>query len=280
MGLIINRQKYAVYRKGGEIIASTNFQENPKVRLANVSYRKRGVSWVRGIVMHTRMGQWPIIVKPGGTNRKWDEVVADRWAHGGRMAGAHIAIDGDGSYACMADCLTEATYHAGQVNEVTVGIEMYQEVDGTMYESTLDSALWILDALTRILGIQRQFCIERNLCRRFARPIQSGVNRSVDLAYMEGGAEGKDFVGIYGHRNCTRNRGPGDPGDPLWEKLEQAGYESFQVEKMEDRITWKERQHSIGMHEEDCDGIPGKVTVDALRKEGHKNGLWVPRAQD
>lgn len=259
-------------------LSSVSFLDDDRFAL-QIGHRPRRTGWVRGIVFHTRMGVMPKEIKSWGQDRKWDELVSRRWANSGRMAGAHIAIDGDGSYACLADLLTTATYHAGQVNEYTVGIEMYQDADGTMYLPTLETAVLLADSITRALGIQRQFASEQVICSRFASPVK-GNSKQKSLAYRPDGREGRDFVGLYGHRNCTLNRGRGDPSDEIWQLLAGAGYESYEVDKNEDRIRWADRQAMLKFDEDDCDGIPGPQTVKRLLQIGKPHGLWIPRPGD
>lgn len=279
MPLIIEGRSVAVVDVKGNPIESASFLDDKRFQLAKSGYRPRRTNWVRGICVHTRMGAWPLHLVDESRNRRWDEMVAQRWENSGRMAGAHIAIDADGSFACLSDLMTTATYHAGQVNEYSIGIEMYQEPDGTIYKATLMNAVAIIDAITRVFGIQRQVCSERQLSLRLASPVR-GRTKSANLAYHPGGREGRDFVGVYGHRNCTRNRGLGDPGDHIFQFLKMAGYEEFDIDADEDRHVWLSRQAQIGIPEDSLDGIPGPMTCEALLDQGKPYGLWVCRPTD
>lgn len=279
MPLIIQGKPVSVEDTKGQLISSASFLDEPRFKLGKHSFRSRRTNWVRGICLHTRMGIWPIKLVDEARNRRWDEMVAERWENSGRMAGAHLAVDSDGSFVCMSDLATTATYHAGQVNEYSIGIEMYQEADGTMYKATLMNTVAIVDAITRIFGIQRQVCSERQLSLRFASPVR-GRTKTANLAYHPGGREGRDFVGVYGHRNCTRNRGLGDPGDYIFEFLKMAGYEEFDLDADEDRHIWLSRQAQIGIPEDSLDGIPGPMTRDALLAMGKPHGMWIQRPTD
>lgn len=241
--------------------------------------RPRG-TWISGITFHTRLGK-PVLVRSGdGPNLGWDEVLGGRFVADDRQASCHVAIDADGSFACLADIVDVVTYHAGQVNEVTVGVEMFQASDGGVWESTLRAAVDIADVLTRVLGIQRQFPIEHGLCRRFACPTQ-GVTKASKLAYAPGGARGRDFCGVFGHRNVTRNRGRGDPGDELFTMLAAAGYEGWNVDQGEDLDAWSKRQHQLTINEDDCDGIAGRLTRRMIAHSGRNAcGVWVRRPGD
>jgi len=79
-------------------------------------------------------------------------------------------------------------------------------------------------------------------------------------------------VGIVGHRDLTASRGEGDPGDAIMEALAKAGCERLDFANHEDIAVWKERQSQLGMS--DPDGIPGPMTVAALRQSGHRDGIW------
>lgn len=260
---------------------SVDFVDDPRFRLSKSGYRFRTKgTWIRGVVLHTRMGVWPTRVSDKRVSRNWDKVVADRWANSGRMAGAHIAIDSDGSYACLADITDDVTFHAGQVNPYTVGIEMYQEPDGTIYVPTLMACVEIVDILTRELSIQRQMPTTAQISKRFASANIHAPKDKKSLACLPGGKSGRDFVGVYGHRNCTRNRGKGDPGDDIWSMLAVMGYEAYDVDTDDDRRVWKKRQKDMGLSNSLCDGIPGIGTVNRLRQIGKPYGLWVQRPCD
>lgn len=237
-------------------------------------------TWISGICLHTRLGL-PVKVMPGkGPDLGWDKDLPKRFLKDKtRKASCHVAVDADGSYACLADLIRTITFHAGHVSFNSVGMELYQTPDGIVYESTLESAVILCDALTRILRIQRQYPHERKICRRFASPTIGTTDQS-RLAYMEGGARGADFCGVYGHRNATGNRGAGDPGDDIFEHLRAAGYEGWNVDTGADLDTWSLRQKALGMAEHDCDGIPGRYTSRLIQHSGKLHGLWVSRPGD
>jgi hypothetical protein len=109
-----------------------------------------------------------------------------------------LVVDHDGSAACLADLADEVSYHSGEVNEVSIGIEIYQGSDAELYEGQLESVVALVDYLTRRFHIQRQY--QWPYHRRPAARIASGA---------------QDVVGIFGHRDVTTNRGLGDPGDAI-----------------------------------------------------------------
>ena len=244
-----------------------NFKDEPKFKLKPNDGRKRPNTWVRGIVLHTTKGlpggksKTPQKIKPGnGPNHGRDEKVARMWSLDDRNAGAHLIVDSDSSWVNTCDLQEFAAYHAGNVNTVTVGIEIYQESDAGLYEEQLASVVKMVDFLTRTFSIQRQvhWPYHRHAIKR-------GLHR------------GTDMVGVYGHRDCSNNRGPGDPGDAIIQLLCDAGYESFDFEAEEDKETWKVRQDQLDLLP---DGIPGPATAAALTRLDYKDGLWVSRPGD
>jgi hypothetical protein len=262
MGLIIDGQSYDL---PDQTIQS--FKDDPQFGLKPNDGKKRPKTWIRGIVIHTTKGipggknKTPQKIKPGiGPDSKRDEKVARMWSLDERNAGAHLIVDSDGSWVCTADLATFAAYHAGNVNSVTIGIEIYQQSDAGIYEIQLKNVCVMCDFLTRHFGIQRQF---HRPYKRHA--IKRGLQR------------GRDMVGVYGHRDCSNNRGPGDPGDAIFEWLEDCGYEAFDYEENEDKGVWALRQEQLGLL---ADGVPGPTTVQALKDAGYKHGLWISRPGD
>lgn len=226
---------------------------------------------VKNICLHTRMGVSPQVVVDEMPNRRWDELVGRRISKDSRHASWHISIDADGSFVCHLDLATVKAYHAGQTNDGSIGIEMYQLRNGTITKATLETAVIICNHLTKLFGIQRQVPSERKISKRFANNT-GGWHRRRKLAYIKGGERGTNFYGVFGHRNATRNRGKGDPGDEIFRLLEEEGYEVYDVDANQDRDVWKTRQRDLGLFP---DGIPGPKTVAALKEEGHVDGLWV-----
>ena len=249
------------------------------LRLTESDREPRGADgWIHTIVLHTTRGV------PGGSDQRPQKILsgygptADRddhkaevtagWAEDQLCASAHFVIDFDGSIACVADLLTETTYHAGNrtVNHQSIGIEMYQGSDAELYEGQLHNAVLLVDFLTRRFGIQRQFHWPyRN----------TALSRFVE--------DGLSLVGVFGHREASDDRGAGDPGDAIFEQLLQAGYERFDFDQHEDQVAWKARQSELCQQlglELVLDGVPGSQTVKALLAAGRAHGLWTPRPGD
>lgn len=244
-----------------------NWHDSARLRLTPQDRKSRPRTWVRGIVLHTTRGipggadkRLQRILPGLGPDTKRDERIADMWAADDRHAGAHLICDHDASWTCLADLQLEAAFHAGNVNDVTIGIEMYQDGNAALYEGQLESVVRMVDYLTRKFSIQRQ------IPHRYGgRAFDRGLNRGLDV------------VGVYGHRDCSNNRGRGDPGDAIFQLLARAGYESLDFSTGRDKWLWMERQEALGLL---MDGVPGPRTVEALRAAGRPHGLWVERPGD
>jgi hypothetical protein len=129
-----------------------------------------------------------------------------------------------------------------------------------MYDGQLDAAVQVVDFLTWKFGIQRQ--VPKAYHKRPAARLLHA---------------GDDFSGVYGHRDADDNRGLGDPGDAVFQKLMAAGYEGWELDAYEDFPIWKDRQTQVGA---DSDGIPGLGTRDAIIAFGKPSGMWVDRPGD
>lgn len=232
-------------------------------------------SWIHAIVLHTTKGI------PGGADQRKQRIiegsgpqgnqlaaVTESWATDHICASAHFLINLDGSIACVADLLTETTYHAGNraVNHHSIGIEMYQGDNAELYTVQLQQTVKLVDFLTRRFGIQRQF---------------HWPYRNQAVGRIKDG--GSSVVAVYGHREASDDRGLGDPGDAIFSLLLEAGYERFDFDAEEDLAVWKERQldlcNRLGISLA-IDGCPGAETTAALRQAGHPSGMWTPRPGD
>lgn len=254
-GLVIDGAEYRVPNVNVE-----SFLGNPKLARGAEDGRARRTRWVRMQINHTTKGipggrnRTPQVLRPGaGPDAGRDERVASFWTNSPRQSGAHTIIDTDGSIGQVADLLTVAMYHAGAVNEFSVGHEIFQDSDASIWEASLRSCVAMNVAICQLMGIQLQI----------HRPYQGPIRR-----LREGG---KDCVGIFGHHDVTSNRGPGDPGELIKDFLVDAGAEVFDFSAGEDRAAWSERQRELGVVD---DGVPGPQTVAALREAGYRDGIW------
>lgn len=261
-----------------------NFKDDPKLMLrvgkpdGNNDGKKRARP-VSLVVLHTTKGipggkdKRPQILHPGlGPDTKAEDRTNAYWSTDPTPSGAHIVIDADGSVGCLADLLTVCAYHAGQhdVNERSVGIEIFQGSDASLYAGQLEVVVKVVDVLTAQFSIQRQI-------PDFYR------NKPVERLQVWGG---KDLVGVVGHRDVSDQRGKGDPGDFIMDYLEKAGYERFDFFAEADKVEWKKRQKMLAEklgRQLSIDGVPGIgiETTSALRELGYQYGLWAlpPKAE-
>ena len=248
-----------------------NYLDNPVLRLrrGEDSKERPAGTWIRAIVAHTTKGLPSGAPLPGfGPSVDAGERVARYWSSDGRNAGAHLVIDQDGSIFQMADMVTEIAFGCPKWNVGGVHIEMYQGRNGELYESQLGVCVAVIDLLTGVLGIQRQ------IPERYVGP----VVRLVD------GDEAA--TGVFGHRDLATNRGAGDPGSAIFNRLGAAGYDLFNYDLGIDREEWRRRQRSLGMASPD--GIAGPATARAIRaatiipgiKGTRPAGLWIQRPID
>lgn len=228
----------------------------------------RSTTWIRAIVLHTTQGKWPQRVLPGLGPMVDDAVKVNRyWANNHKPGGAQFVMDRDAQGASMCDCWKIAAYHAGKVNQVTEGIEIFQETDGDLYAGQLEATVKLVDYLTWMLGIQRQI----------QHPYVGHIDR------LQAG--GTNAVGVYGHRDCSDNRGRGDPGDHIYDYLIAAGYEEVNYKTETDLALWKPRQTELNKKGASLkvDGVAGPATTAAVKKyypTDKPRGLWVTRPID
>ncbi len=123
------------------------------------------------------------------------------WSKMERIGAAHILIDADGSVYQIADLSTRAMYHCGGYNKVSIGVEVVQQGDSSLFAAQLVSVV--------------------TLCSWLADTFK--LPRSVVMPYT-GVRDVVDGVGVLGHRDLSSNRGSGDPGDFVMEALVDAGW--------------------------------------------------------
>jgi hypothetical protein len=172
--------------------------------------RRRVPQSARAIVLHTVHGK----LGPLSDVPSVPSVRAERYARyqagTAREVSWHITADTDGTIVQSADVAAWTCWHATAVNGWTVGIELVQEADGTVYRAQLAAVVGLCDLLCARLGI------ERRVPARGGVPIVGVVPRLT-------GTDGP-WSGVFGHRNQTRQRGPGDPGSAVFLALLAAGY--------------------------------------------------------
>ena len=132
---------------------SKNWKDDEHFQLNefNRAPRPQGM-WVRGIVLHTTHGTSPQPILPGKGNaggalaniKYWNSLANTSHAnHKNNYASAHLLVDRDATVIQAAD-LSEQTWHATSVNPVTIGIEVVQGSDGSLYEDQIKSTVAML----------------------------------------------------------------------------------------------------------------------------------------
>lgn len=253
-GLLIGGKLYEI--DGLQIISPGQFKW---AVLDARDYKFRTTSWIRQIVNHTTKGIWPQKVLPGKGACGRGKIVADFWRNDPEHSAAQIVIDNDGSVVCLCDLLKFAAHHATVSNEWSIGIEIYQEAGGGIYQAALDTAvrlnLWLADFFGIPLFVPGKPYANAPLKRMAVRETNA------------------DCVGIFGHRDNTHRRGRGDPGDEFFRLILLHGAMGVDYYALEDttigtRIQrYLNRRYNSRLSE---DGVLGPSSVNALRK----NGLW------
>lgn len=257
-GLIIDGEVVPV-----DGLAITNARDDKAAVLAPGDCRPRPTRWVRQIVLHTTKGIWPQHVIPGAGPPGKHLAVGEFWRGDPKHSAAHLVVGRAGEVSCLADLQRVAAYHATAANDWSIGIETYQEGGGGIYEAALASTVKLVVALVRLFGIQ--FQIPGKAYRR------APLERLDEDGRTPGG---QHVIGVVGHRDVTRRRGQGDPGDVVFLRLQAAGAEPLITDGGNDLTVWKGRQVALGFAPGDCDGIPGPKTTAALRERGFPGGVW------
>lgn len=207
--VIIGGREVAI---GGGLVGET-FQERPELHLLRAGHdvRPRKPSErVRFGVAHTTQGIAIPRLEPGtGPDVGRDRFVVEMWRRSRRVAGAHVVIDFDASIVCAADLLTEAASHAGNVNGSSWGLEVCQrprDAGALIWYAQIAAAALVIDVVAGELGLPRAV-------PAVSRASMLKATADVELRYCGSFADTlPPAVGLWGHCNVSRNRGPGDPG--------------------------------------------------------------------
>lgn len=240
---------------------------NPKnakwATLSPRDYRPRKTTWIRQVILHTTKGAWPQVIVPGKGPMDREELVARFWQDDPVQSAAHIVIGSDGEVSCLADLATICAYHATWSNDWSVGIEIYQEAKGVIYEAALKSALVVVPLLCNLLEMPLQIPSRRYPNAPITRMIHGGP----------------DMVGVFGHRDNTGDRGRGDPGDEVFTRLRAAGADAWDYDRGEDKVRCAAVQrylntvYKAGLVD---DGECGPETFRAMRARGYSRVSQVP----
>lgn len=193
-GLIFNAQPLPI-----DGVAVVNFQDDAAWTLPIPkcgTYRRRPIVCV---VLHTT-GGYPdhdhptpqrIRDEAAGPQHCHAAAVLADWRRSSRIGGAHVLVDADGTCYCLTDLATTAAYHCVGWNQASIGIEVVQQRDSSLFAAQLLSVGRIVDAIATKLSLPRRVAVD------YAGQPRSSV----------------DGIGVVGHRDLSGNRGAGDPGD-------------------------------------------------------------------
>jgi len=187
-------------------VKSLSWLDDPKLRLSFPNDGTKRQGRPQCIILHTTTGDMPqhVVESTAPAEHCTARRTVAYWAKSPRHAGAHLIIDADGTLLCLADLGREVTYHCSGVNGVSIGIEVVQQPDGTLYAEQL-----------RVC-----FAVCAWLCDRFSIPQV--------VAWPYTGARSLDvmrhFRGVAGHRDVSSNRGRGDPGDLIMRRFVDAAW--------------------------------------------------------
>jgi hypothetical protein len=120
-----------------------------------------------------------------------------------RDASAHLWAGERGTVLCTADLLDERTWHAGSCNPFSIGIEMTERSDGSVFSATIQTTVALVEWLCNRFDIPRVI------------PMRGGQHITSPFSSVT------KFRGIVGHRNQT---GKHDPGDAIFDALFTAGF--------------------------------------------------------
>lgn len=212
------------------------------------------------IVLHTTKGDDPQHVIPGRGPGGRAKSTAEFWQRDPVHSAAHIVIDNNGDLACLADLADVCAYHATVSNEYSVGIEMYQESGGGIYEAVFDTTVLAVRAICAALEIPLTIVADPYTNHPLTR-------------FLNGGP---DFYGVLGHRHNTEQRGRGDPGDEIFSRLIGAGGEPVTAGMREDMDLARARQSWLNRADARAgntvrplvvDGLPGPASMAAAHRQ-------------
>lgn len=214
-GLVIGGRRMVV--AGVDVI---NYLDNSTLALTSRSCtRRRAGAVVEFVVLHTTKGYpdheqpTPQTIREGvalDAHCTARRTIAAWQRPDGRVGGAGLIIDADGTVLCLCDLLETAAYHCVGLNQRSVGIEVTQQGDSSLYRRQLDVVVAVCDVLA----------VEFDLPKTVAMPWTGCRAKYVDGGYV-GGLDG---IGFIGHRDASTNRGFGDPGDFIMQALVDAGW--------------------------------------------------------
>jgi hypothetical protein len=259
-------------------VTTISWFDDPK-RVPRIKKTTPRTRTIRMIFCHTVKGIHCKRLRPGGKNSDAVFAYLREQATSNREASWDATVAADGHVYWQNDPVTGFSWHAMQVNPYSIGLEMMQDADGSMYEATIAATAKLVAFLCEQLGVQKQTPWEPSSDQPHAWRIER----------FDPGQAGADCVGVFGHRNVWVHRskadhtlvsakGFGDPNDFVFERLvSEQHFERlvFHGKDPQDLRVWKGRQKALGFDGEDVDGIPLTKTLTRLRGRGYVNGIWV-----
>ncbi len=186
---------------------------------------------VAAIVLHTTKGRrGELITEPPPPSER-----AERYAR--YQAGTKrdvswcFSADTDGTIvqhndptgACGGRAAPWVSWHAGWINEHSIGVEIVQTADRAVYLAQLRVVVALVTFLCDQYGIPKRVPVGAD-GEPWNAPIYECVSRK------RGGRQ-RVVEGVLGHRNVTTpdSRGPGDPGDHVMRAMLAGGFARFDV---------------------------------------------------
>ena len=120
-----------------------------------------------------------------------------------RDASAHLWVGETGLVLCTVDLASERAWHASSCNPYSIGIEIVEREDGTVYAESLRVAALLVAWLCDRFDIPKRI------------PMRDGKHITGDMP------KAHEFRGVVGHRNETDKH---DPGDGIFDALLASGF--------------------------------------------------------
>jgi hypothetical protein len=179
--------------------------------------RARTADKISAVVIHTTRGVAGARLRPGSRASVLAESLARYQASTTRDVSWDFTVDTDGTVVQSNDPGTWYTWHAEHANGYSIGIEMVQQQDSPdLWQAQIDATVRLVTVLCEVFNIPKVTVVNAS-----GAP-ESGIVR--DWQEADEGGRQLAFNGVAGHRNLTRNKGPGDPGDLPFQALLAAGF--------------------------------------------------------